>query len=195
MPSSSVAENLYDMETGTGRMRRANLEEYFRRVLSRNPHVIIIGEAPGYQGTSRTGVPFASEYHLGGQSEIDFFRDTSGFTRVAKDGLSKEPTSTIMWRTIGQYERLPILWAVYPLHPHHPGNTASNRTPTPAEVRSGRDQLVDLLDILQPEKVVALGNIAKTTLDSLGVPSQKVRHPSRGGAAVFAQQLDALMLQ
>lgn len=195
MPDSAVAENLYRLDTPEGVLRRANLEEYFRRVFARGPRVVIVGEAPGYQGTRRTGVPFASEYHLSGESEIDFFRDTTGFTRVYNGArLSKEPTSTIMWRTINHYEQLPLLWAVSPLHPHQSGSLESNRTPTPSEARAGREQLVELLNIVHIETVVALGNVAKTTLDSIGVSAQKVRHPSRGGATLFAEQLDTIMV-
>lgn len=195
MPGSAVAENLYELDTPEGVLRRANLEEYFRRVFARGPQMVIVGEAPGYQGTRRTGVPFASEHHLSGESEVDFFHDATGFTRVYNGArLYKEPTSTIMWRTINRYEQLPLLWAVSPLHPHQPGNLESNRTPTSSEAQAGREQLVELLGILQIETVVALGNVAKITLDSLGISSQKVRHPSRGGATLFAEQLDTLMI-
>lgn len=190
MPSSAITENLYRSDTREGHLRRANLEEYFRRMLLNKPQVMIIGEAPGYQGTRRTGVPFGSEHHISGASEVAFFKDQSGFTR-AFDGprIRKEPTSTVMWRTISQCQELPLLWAVYPLHPHQPDNIESNRTPTRSEVQACKAHLVELINMLQIETVIALGNVAKMTLDELGIDAVKVRHPSRGGASIFAQQL------
>jgi len=190
MPNSIAAENLYRLDTFEGRVRRANLEEYFRRMLVNTPRVMVVGEAPGYQGTRRTGVPFASEYHTSGASDVAFFEDQNGFARAFDDPrIRKEPTSTVMWRTISQCRELPLLWAVYPLHPHQPGNVESNRTPTRNEVQSCKTHLVELIDMLQIETVIALGNVAKTTLDELNIDAVKVRHPSRGGASIFAQQL------
>lgn len=191
MPNTALSENLYRLDTPEGRIRRANLEEYLRRILLTNPKVIIVGEAPGYQGTSRTGVPFGSEVHITGSApEIRFFQDVSGFQRVYHDArLYKEPTSTYMWRAINRCREIPFLWASYPLHPHQPGNLQSNRTPTRAEVQSTRGQLVELIGLLSVEKVIALGNIARTTLDALGIDAQKVRHPSMGGSRIFAEQL------
>jgi uracil-DNA glycosylase len=194
MPSSPTSENLY-ADDPAGRIRLANLEEYFRRIARLSPKVLLIGEAPGYQGTRRTGVPFASEHILaGGMPEVAFFRDTKGFVRAYdEDRVYKEPTSTIMWRKISKYEALPLLWAVYPLHPHQLGNTESNRTPTRTEVVAARDHLRRLIAIVQPKTVLALGNTAKSTLDDLGIATQKIRHPARGGGPVFECQLDEFM--
>lgn len=191
MPSTPIAENLY-ADDKYGKVRLANLKEYFGRMAHLSPKMILIGEAPGYQGTRRTGVPFASEHIItGGMPEVDFFKG-SGFASAYSERLYKEPTSTIMWRTISRYSDLPLLWAVYPLHPHQPGDFQSNRTPTRAEVAGVKDHLVRLLEIIGIETVLALGNTAKATLDDLGIPSQKLRHPARGGGPTFARQLDEI---
>lgn len=194
MPSTPIAENLY-ADDPAGRIRFANLKEYFRRIALLSPDIILIGEAPGYQGTRRTGVPFGSEHIItGGMPEVGFFENTLGF-RQAYDGgrIYKEPTSTIMWRKISRYDKLPLLWAVYPLHPHIASNTESNRTPTHSEVTAMKDHLLKLLHITQPRTVLALGNTAKATLDDLGIATQKLRHPARGGGPVFERQLDEIM--
>lgn len=194
MPSTPMAENLYS-NSSEGKVRLANLTEYFRRMGELSPKLLLVGEAPGYQGTRRTGVPFASEHIIsGGMPEVEFFKNATGFTRAYLDKrIYKEPTSTIMWRTISQYNALPLLWAVYPLHPHQPNNLESNRTPTRAEVTKYKPQLVELIELTGVEQVLALGNIAKATLDELGVESIKLRHPARGGGRIFAEQLDKIM--
>lgn len=190
MPSTPLAENLYTNDMH-GRIRFSNLKEYFRRMALLSPELILIGEAPGYQGTRRTGVPFGSEHIItGGMPEVAFFKNTRGFERAFDERMHKEPTSTIMWRTISAYEKLPLLWAVYPLHPHQLGNTESNRTPTRKEVEEMKDHLVRLLQITGVKTVLALGNTAKNTLDDLNIPAQKLRHPARGGGPVFRKQLD-----
>lgn len=193
MPSTPTAENLY-ADDPVGRVRLTNLKEYFRRMALLVPDLVLIGEAPGYQGTRRTGVPFASEHIItGGMPEVDFFRNTEGFFRVYNGRIYKEPTSTIMWRKISKYNKLPLLWAVYPLHPHQTGDTESNRTPTRSEVVAMKDHLQKLIHIIQPKTVLALGNTAKITLDELGIDTQKLRHPARGGGPVFERQLDEFM--
>lgn len=193
IPNSPTAENLY-ADDPVGRVRLTNLREYFRRMALLAPDLLLIGEAPGYQGTRRTGVPFASEHIIaGGMPEVGFFRNTEGFVRAYDDRIYKEPTSTIMWRKISKYDKLPLLWAVYPLHPHQAGNTESNRTPTRSEVVAMKDHLQKLIHIVQPKTILALGNTAKATLDDLGIDTQKLRHPARGGGPVFELQLDEFM--
>ena len=190
MPSTAISENLYGNDP-QGIIRVANLKEYSKRIAAISPDIILIGEAPGYQGTRRTGVPFASEHIItGGMPEVSFFKDTRGFTRAYNDRLYKEPSSTIMWRKISKYSKPPLLWAVYPLHPHQPGDTESNRTPTRKEVVTLKGHLQQLIDIVQPKTVLALGNTAKATLDELGIETQKIRHPARGGGPIFERQLD-----
>jgi uracil-DNA glycosylase len=189
MSSTPQAENLYGPDPA-GNIRRENLRKYFRLMAERSPELILVGEAPGYQGTRRTGVPFASEHIMnGGMDGVSFFSAPNNFHRVYHDRVYKEPTSTIMWRTISRYEQLPLLWATFPLHPHELGNTQSNRTPTRSEIALAKTHLIKLLKIVKPKTVLSLGNTAKRTLDELNISSQKLRHPARGGGTTFARQL------
>lgn len=161
-----------------------------------HPTVLIVGEAPGYLGTARTGVPFGSEYLIAGREPgIRFFNHPEQFHRLdpSDPHIYKEVTSAVMWRTINDLPRTPLLWAAYPLHPYQLGNNQSNRTPTPAEVGSCRTQLVELIELSAVKQVIALGNTAKTTLDQIGISSIKVRHPARGGAKIFVTQLRDLL--
>lgn len=193
MPSTSSAENLYD-NSAIGLIRLANLKKYFERMAQLKPSVLLIGEAPGYQGTRRTGVPFASEHIISGlMPDASFFAGEDTFERAYDDRLYKEPTSTIMWRTISRYNTLPLLWAVYPLHPHQHGNFESNRTPTRSEVAPAKEHLVKFIELTEVKTVLALGNTAKATLDDLDIVAQKLRHPARGGGPIFARQLNDFM--
>ena len=191
LPPFPNAENLYHPGTPEGRARRANAELYLRLVAQQHPSVAIIGEAPGYLGSRRTGVPFASEFTLeGGLPDVPFFARNRGFKRVFADGRTfREPTSTIMWRTISRCQTLPVLWAAFPLHPHQPGNPNSNRTPTAVEVRALAPLLNEFLALLAVKQVLALGNTAHAALSHLGMNVPKLRHPAHGGATIFARQL------
>jgi hypothetical protein len=84
-----------------------------------------------------------------------------------------------------------FLWNVFPLHPHERGDPFSNRTHSRIEGKVGEEFLAELLRMLRPRKVVAIGNDAKDVAmrvanlrDVLGV-----RHPSYGGQAKFLRQL------
>lgn len=195
LPTTTTAENLF-ADTPEGRIRLSNLKEYFRRIERLSPPCVLIGEAPGYQGTRRTGVPFASEFILdGGMPEVTLFHAKDGFRRVFVDGRTyKEPTATIMWRTISRYDTPPLLWSAYPLHPHKPGNRKSNRTPSKTEVAEVGYLLRVFLEIIDADIVLSLGNTAKTSLDELGIVSQKIRHPSHGGGPLFREQLDHILM-
>ena len=39
-------------------LRRMNLELYLRKIADSEPKVLLLGEAPGYQGMRTTGIPF-----------------------------------------------------------------------------------------------------------------------------------------
>lgn len=188
-------ENLYNQSTNEGRIRAHNVKLYLNLMAQQQPEVLLVGEAPGYQGTRRTGVPFASEYIIDGLMEdAPFFANKPGFLRAYNDERTyREPTSTIMWRTISKCERLPLLWAAFPHHPHEPGNVETNRAPTRAELAGTRTLLQTFLDIFAVRQIIAVGNTAQLALSSLGIDAVKIRHPSHGGASEFARQLYELV--
>lgn len=195
LPPMANTENLYHPSTPEGVIRRENAELYLRLMAASRPRVLIVGEAPGYQGSRRTGVPFASEFILeGGLPDVPFFAGNRGFRRVFSDARTyREPTSTVMWRTISRCESLPVLWAAFPLHPHELANIESNRTPTAVEVRALAPLLNAFLGLFAVEQVLALGNTAHTALKHLGMEVPKLRHPAHGGATIFARQLHAIL--
>lgn len=192
IPDMPNVHNLYSAETQDGQIRLANLKCYFAQVLAGSPKVLLVGEAPGYQGTYRTGVSFCSEaIMLGPKNKFDLFGgEENGYTRVYhEERLWKEPSATIVQRTMEELDTLPLIWATFPLHPHKPGIELSNRAPNLAEIRLGGAILKELIAIVQPEQIIAVGNIAEKCLQDLAINAIKVRHPSHGGATQFHDQL------
>lgn len=196
LPDMENVHNLFTNTTLEGRQRLANLRRYFEISLRQSPSTLLVGEAPGYQGTYRTGVPFTSEDILmGPQNKFGLHGgEANGFgLAMPSEKLWKEPSATIVQRTVNQLSELPLIWATFPLHPHLAGKELSNRAPKTDEVVVGASLLQELVTILRPRQIVAVGNVAEKTLSSLGMPAVKVRHPSHGGAMLFHQQVMNLL--
>jgi uracil-DNA glycosylase len=104
-----------------------------------------------------------------------------------------EPTATIVWRALLKIGVLPdefVLWNAFPWHSFDPHRgLLSNRMPNKSEQLSGRSVLKAFLEVFACEQIVALGKIAATQLEQLGVTAHCVRHPASGGAKLFRQQI------
>ena len=178
-----------DVHADAPAARRARLAAH----LDTTVKLILVGEAPGYQGCHVSGIPFTSERLILAGS----------IPRVPGDGsrLSSrhipwsEPSATTVWGTLyelGIAERT-VLWNAYPWHPYKPGNLQSNRTPTPAERTRGVPVLQALLDAFPRARVFAVGRTAEASMRDAGRPAEALRHPSMGGAAAFRSQLKAAL--
>jgi uracil-DNA glycosylase len=135
--------------------------------------VALIGEAPGYRGARRSGVPFTSEHQLLGH------------------GMRKA-TATIVHQVLAELnaEARVLLWNAVPYHPHRLGEPQSNRRPTTAEIA----ECQKLLETVIADRIpVAVGGIADRTLQQLGVRAAIVRHSANGGKTRFAAGLAAAL--
>jgi uracil-DNA glycosylase len=139
-------------------VRRERLRAYLES--RKDAPLLLVGEAAGHRGARVSGLPFTSERQLTGEGPA-------------------EATATIVRRTLAELEleEATLCWNVVPTHPHRPGDPASNRRPTRAEVEAARPFLDELA---RGRRVVAVGRLAQA---ALGAPY--VRHPSHGGAAEF----------
>lgn len=158
-------------------------------MLATGARTILVGEAPSYRGGRLTGIPFLSEtLMLKGVADSTLFGHARGFRRATQlPRLSTEASATIVWGAIGRMEQPPLLWNAYPFHPHRDGDPDTNRAPSREEIRTGQPFLTTLLHMFEIETVVAVGNHASSTLSELGVPHEKVRHPSNGGKHKFVE--------
>lgn len=159
--------------------------------------IVLVGEAPGHKGCRYSGMAFTSE-HLLMEGAIPGFRKLeSRITSCAKP--LKEISATIVWgalRSMGVHDRV-ALWNAFPIHPHNPGNSLSNRTPTQAELKVGATVLRQLVEEVLPKgvRIIAVGGHARDTLLKLGfdVPmDHQVRHPAFGGANEFREGIARL---
>ncbi len=82
-----------------------------------------------------------------------------------------------------------FLWNVFPLHPHDKSNQMSNRCHTAFERRACAKYMHNLVSLLKPEKIVAIGGDAHKAALDIGVSTLRVRHPSYGGQNDFVEQI------
>lgn len=164
--------------------------------LACEPEFLIVGEASGYLGMRRSALAFTSERLL---LEGAIPRVPAPAGRLTDRALSySEPSSTIVWKTL---KRLGIadktvMWNALPMHPHKPGDAATNRTPTDVELMQGAPAMRLLLAAFPGVKVVVVGRKSELLLAQMGIPTAgQVRHPAYGGATAFAEGLQKLATQ
>ncbi len=192
--------NLYAANGGPAAARcRHNLSRYLLAMQERNPAWLLVGEAPGYRGCRLTGIPFTSEAVIWAQHDGDdvdaFWREseTTAWQRRPEGGPAQaEATATIVWRTVGELERLPVLWNALPFHPHRTGLPNSNRTPARKELEMGQPFLLSLMALFPAARPIAVGQKAGQALTRWGQDAPQIRHPSHGGARLFREQLTQL---
>lgn len=184
-------------------VRRQNLNLYLQQMLKLRPKFMLVGEAAGYRGCRRSGIPFTSEKLLlagvepaaskgeGSTYEVSgLFGQKRGY-RLASDStrIKGESTATMVWRELVRYWPPPLLWNVYPFHPFRDGVPSSNRVPRSEELILGLNYLLPLASLFGIDRLVAVGKTAERGLKKAGIDAQAVRHPSHGGKKDFAQGL------
>ncbi len=181
--------NQYAIGAPGNERRRANLRRYLLQMARRRPQKLLVGEAAGYRGCRLTGVPFTSEHILlSGSPGHNLFGQNRGYTcSDERQRPSKEQTATIVWDVLSQLSHPPLLWNALPFHPHQPGQPWSNRTPRTSELALGEPLIKALLKLYPCQEIIAVGNKAADCLERWGIAARKVRHPSHGGKAAFAE--------
>lgn len=178
--NSELVTNPYRIEA-----KAHNLEVYLRAALE-HPHIVFIGEAPGYHGCAKTGIPFTSHEQL--KKGVHPFID-SLIEQIQPTDPDSEMTAKCFWEAMSQNSIIPIPWNVFPFHPHLIGNLDSNRTPSEDEIEEGTEYLYDLLNLVSHKCIIAIGGKAHDLLTSLQIEHLHVRHPSFGGQTIFKNQL------
>ncbi len=146
-----------------------------------------IGRDLGYRGGRRTGLAFTDDLHLHAHADrwdIELSRPTRG-------EIVGERTATVLWNALSQIKQPVFLWNVFPLHPFQEDNSYSNRSHNAKERASGTELLVELIDLLQPKKLLPIGKDAARVANLISGEREvlAVRHPSYGGQREFLEQM------
>ncbi len=182
---SQINENL-DRADAAER-RRQNLFNYLSS-FDALPTILIVGEAPGWKGCRFSGVPFTSEAQLA-SNKLPF---KGAPTSVFLTPLS-ELSASCFWKGMQAFHPNFLVWNGIPYHPHHPNNPTSNRPISRKELRIYIHILAQVVHILQPQYILAVGLKAAFCLDDLSLPYISIRHPSHGGNMQFQQAMHSFM--
>ncbi len=146
-----------------------------------------IGRDLGYRGGRRTGLALTDDVHL----DIHATRWNIPVERATAGSMVAERTAAVIWSILASVTAHVFLWNVFPLHPHEPDQPFTNRMHSPSERAVGEEVLTELIAMLHPRRLVAIGNdAAKSALKIAGVGHViQVRHPSYGGQGEFVRQV------
>lgn len=187
---STNSRNLYQGNTVASQIRKENLQLYLTKMKRLRPKILLLGEAPGYKGCGITGIAFSSERLL---HENNFFKDQGFRCFNERDCLESEISATIVWKELDQISAKPLIWNIYPFHPHAPENFRTNRTPTRDELIKGKIFLKELLKMFDIQQIVALGRKPESQLIDLGFSYTYLRHPANGGKRKFVDGLRPIL--
>ncbi|WP_412068279.1 uracil-DNA glycosylase [Rubrivirga sp. IMCC43871] len=177
----------HDAPGATAR-RRANLEAAVEAVACAapggRPDVLVVAEAPGPWGCRFSGIPFTNERQL---LDPDFpVEGRPSSARFAQSGEPvREMSGGIYWDAMLPHWGRFWTWNAVPFHPHRADEPLTIRTPGVREVRRWHGLLADVIGVLAPEAVLAVGRKAEGALAAVGAEPVYVRHPSQGGATLF----------
>jgi hypothetical protein len=181
--------NLYFGNSIESQKRKENLELYLNLISKNNSKVLLLGEASGYKGCRNTGIAFTCEHTLKTHS---FFKD-SNFSTINEINYEKEYSASFVWRELSNFKNYPLIWNIFPFHPHKIDNIKSNRTPKIFELNEGVKITQKLMEIFDIEYIICIGRKSEKMIKNINIKYDYVRHPSMGGAKAFQNQINKLL--
>lgn len=177
-----------DTEDSTS-MRRKLLFLLVKKACYAHEKDLWVARDLGYNGGRRTGLAMTDDKLL-----IKYLKTWNlkyPYDKpICKDYVS-ERTATVVQSIIRKVDRKVFLWNVYPFHPYSKGKQFSNRKHTKVERDIGIDILKDLIDMIEPKRVIAIGNDARDAIKDMENINDfhHVRHPSYGGMNIFIKSM------
>ncbi|WP_421839695.1 uracil-DNA glycosylase [Novosphingobium sp.] len=149
-----------------------------------------VGRDLGFRGGRRTGLALTDDVHYHTHLERWGLR----YPRPTVGQPVPEKTATVIWNMVDQIRQPIFFWNVFPLHPHEHDAPFTNRAHNARERHAGTEVLHQLIKLLRPRRLIAVGNDAENVLTKFdGFPTTiKVRHPSYGGQTEFSRQIRAI---
>jgi uracil-DNA glycosylase len=167
-------------------LRKKNLAAFLEAALDHGVEEIWVARDLGYRGGRRTGVPLTDEVHL---EQVSQFYGGIHLHRATIGPVVAERTAAVVWKVLARIAQPVVLWNVFPFHPHDTDDPFSNRCHTAAERSRTLPLLKVLIEMFEPERLVAIGRDAQLALQHVGIPVTTVRHPSYGGQTEFISGL------
>ncbi|RJG11713.1 uracil-DNA glycosylase [Massilia cavernae] len=170
-------------------VRKINLTSYLNTVRDIGVETIWMGRDLGYRGGRRTGLALTDESHL-----AEFAARYPGSTpkRATRGPLVAERTATEIWAAISALPHPPLLWNVFPFHPHEREDEMTNRRYAAYELQAVDGLNRELVSWLKIRRIVCIGQDAAKYAGSFGVEVECIRHPSYGGVSDFRSGIERL---
>jgi hypothetical protein len=180
---------VHDLEAAP-RFRSQALRVLLDAAVRRDVDSLWLGRDLGYLGGRRTGLALTDDIHL----DLHAARWGVKIKRATVGRAVAERTAAVIWDVLARIEVPVFLWNVFPLHPHEAADPFSNRMHNARERRAGEEMLCELIRLLRPRRLIAIGNDAASVAQRLSNDCEvlQVRHPSFGGQTVFLRQVHEL---
>jgi hypothetical protein len=170
-------------------VRRSNLRGYLTAVEALGTDTIWMGRDLGYRGGRRTGLALTDELHL---SNVSSSYPGTFPTRATRGPVIVERTASEIWAALSQLECPPLLWNVFPFHPHERDEPFSNRRFKASELARVNELNHALINWLGIQRIICIGKDAAEYATCFGVEVACIRHPSYGGVKDFRSGVERL---
>ncbi|PHR10750.1 MAG: uracil-DNA glycosylase [Sphingopyxis sp.] len=170
-------------------IRRKNILQMVTAAYETRATTIWVARDLGYRGGRRTGLALTDEAHLDHAAEM---LATEGINRATEGPAVAERTATVIWDTLLRIQRPVMLWNVFPFHPHEAEDPMTNRCHNRHERDAALPFMFELIELLRPDRIVAIGRDAAMALVDIPLPVHQARHPSYGGQTTFVRQMEEL---
>lgn len=170
-------------------LRRQNLVSLLLSLLDLGSDTVWMGRDLGYRGGRRTGLALTDEAHLPWVARV--YRGASAVRATSGEAVA-ERTAAEIWGALPQLDIPPLLWNVFPFHPHEDGDGMSNRKFSMSELAQAEELNAQLFEGLGIRRAISIGQDAASYAQRFGLKVSTVRHPSYGGTSEFRAGIAAI---
>lgn len=170
-------------------LRRQNLVSLLQSLLDLGCDTVWMGRDLGYRGGRRTGLALTDEAHLPWVTRV--YRGASAVRATSGEAVA-ERTAAEIWGALPQLDIPPLLWNVFPFHPHEGGDGMSNRKFSVSELAQAEELNAQLFEGLGIRRAISIGQDAASYAQRFGLKVSTVRHPSYGGTSEFRAGIAAI---